>query len=45
LIKMAEESVKELNLLISRKDKTKKVKKSLLPTELVIRESCQPVNN
>lgn len=42
LIKMAEESVKELNLLISRKEKGIKVKKILLPTELVIRESCQP---
>ncbi|MFH1269750.1 MAG: LacI family DNA-binding transcriptional regulator [Candidatus Omnitrophota bacterium] len=42
LIKMAEESVKELNLLLSRKDKGIKVKKILLPTELVIRESCQP---
>lgn len=44
LIKMAEESVKELNLLISRKDKGIKIKKILLPTELVIRESCQPIN-
>jgi LacI family transcriptional regulator len=43
LIRMAEESVKELNLLISRKDKGIKVKKVLLPTELVIRESCQPL--
>ncbi len=43
LIKMAEESVKKLNLLISRKDKGIKVKKILLPTELVIRESCQPL--
>ncbi len=42
LIKMAEESVKELNLLISRKGKGAKVKRVLLPTELVIRESCQP---
>jgi len=41
LIKMAEESVKELNLLISSKDKAHKVKKLLLATELVIRESCQ----
>ncbi|MDP3731766.1 MAG: LacI family DNA-binding transcriptional regulator [Candidatus Omnitrophota bacterium] len=45
LIKMAEESVKELNLLISRKDKGVKVKKVLLPTELVIRESCQPLGS
>jgi LacI family transcriptional regulator len=43
LIRMAEESVKELNLLISRKEKGIKVKKILLPTELVIRESCQPL--
>jgi DNA-binding LacI/PurR family transcriptional regulator len=45
LIKMAEESVKELNLVISRKDKNAKVKKILLPTELVIRESCKPLNS
>jgi LacI family transcriptional regulator len=45
LIRMAEESVKELNLLISRKDKGIKVKKVLLPTELVIRESCQPLDS
>ena len=44
LVKMAEESVKELNLLISRKDKSAKKKKILLPTELVIRESCQPID-
>jgi DNA-binding LacI/PurR family transcriptional regulator len=40
LIKMAEESVKELNRLMS--DKKAKIKKVVLPTELVIRESCQP---
>ncbi|MDD4894685.1 MAG: LacI family DNA-binding transcriptional regulator [Candidatus Omnitrophica bacterium] len=45
LIKMAEESVKELNLLISRKDKRAKAKKILLPTELVIRESCQRIDS
>ena len=39
LIKMAEEAVKRLNLLISGKDKT--VKKLILPTELVVRESCR----
>lgn len=40
LIKMAEESVKELNRLISSsKNKPKKI---LLPAELVIRESCKP---
>ena len=42
LIKMAEESVKELNRLMI-KDKDVKFKKVLLPTELVIRESCRPV--
>jgi len=41
LIKMAEESVKELNLLIAAKDAVHKAKKVLLPTELVIRESCR----
>ena len=46
LIKMAEESVKELNLLISRKEKgAKGIKRVLLPTELVVRESCQPVDS
>jgi len=39
LIKMAEESVKELSRLI--KDKQAKIKKVVLPTELVIRESAQ----
>jgi LacI family transcriptional regulator len=42
LIKMAQESVKELNLLMSQKEKPKSPKKILLPTELVIRESCHP---
>lgn len=42
LIKMAEESVKELNRLMI-KDKDTKIKKALLPTELVIRESCRPL--
>jgi LacI family transcriptional regulator len=41
LIKMAEEAVKRLNLLISGTDKT--IKKIILPAELVIRESCRPV--
>jgi len=41
LIKMAEESVKELVALIS--DKKGKRKKIILPTELVIRESCRPL--
>ena len=40
LIKMAEESVKELNRLIALKKNTPK--KILLPAELVIRESCKP---
>jgi len=40
LIKMAEESVKRLNLLMTAK-KRPKVEKNALPTELVIRESCQ----
>ncbi|PIQ84914.1 MAG: hypothetical protein COV73_06365 [Candidatus Omnitrophica bacterium CG11_big_fil_rev_8_21_14_0_20_43_6] len=40
LIKMAEESVKELNRLISLSKKS--IKKILLPAELVIRESCKP---
>lgn len=41
LIKMAEESVKELNRLMA--DKDARIKKVLLPTELVIRESCKPL--
>lgn len=42
LIKMAEESVKELNRLMKEKPQPK-AKKILLPTELVIRESCRPL--
>lgn len=42
LIKMAEESVKELNRFMSFKEDVK-VKKILLPAELVIRESCKPL--
>lgn len=42
LVKMAQESVKELNFLMSPKGKGAKIKKIILPTELVIRESCQP---
>jgi DNA-binding LacI/PurR family transcriptional regulator len=41
LIKMAEEGVKALNLLMSSK-KAAKAEKISLATELVIRESCQP---
>lgn len=40
LIRMAEESVKELNRLIGLKKNAPK--RILLPTELVIRESCKP---
>lgn len=40
-IKMAQESVEELNLLMSSKERIK-IKKILLPTELVVRDSCQP---
>ncbi len=40
LIRMAEESVKELNRLIGLSKKV--TKKILLPAELVIRESCKP---
>ena len=42
LIKMAEEGVKELNRLMTS-PKGAKVKKIILPTELVVRESCQKV--
>jgi len=41
LIKMAEEGVKKLSLLMDPK-KNARLEKVLLPTELVIRESCQP---
>ncbi|MCX5706978.1 MAG: substrate-binding domain-containing protein, partial [Candidatus Omnitrophica bacterium] len=41
LIKMAEEGVRELNRLMTAK-KGAPVKKIILPTELVIRESCRP---
>jgi len=40
LIRMAEESVKELNRLMGLSKKA--VKKILLPAELIIRESCKP---
>ncbi|MFH0855273.1 MAG: LacI family DNA-binding transcriptional regulator [Candidatus Omnitrophota bacterium] len=42
LIKMAEEGVKELNRLMNSK-KGVEVKKIILPTELVIRESCRTI--
>jgi len=42
LIRMAEEGVKELNrLMISKKGE--KIRKIILPTELVVRESCRPL--
>ncbi len=41
LIRMAEESVKELSRLISLHKKV--TKKILLPAELIIRESCKPL--
>jgi LacI family transcriptional regulator len=40
LIKMAEEGVKELNRLMTLK-KGSQVKKVILPTELIVRESCR----
>jgi len=43
LIKMAEDSVKELSRLLA--DKKAKTKKITLPTELVVRESCQPISS
>ena len=42
LIKMAEEGVKELNRLMNSKKGTA-VKKIILPTELVVRESCRTI--
>lgn len=41
LIKMAEEGLRQLNLLMSKEDS--KVKKAVLPTQLIIRESCQAI--
>jgi LacI family transcriptional regulator len=41
LIKMAEDGVKELNALMT--GKSKKPRKVILPTELIIRESCEPL--
>jgi LacI family transcriptional regulator len=43
LVQMAQESVKALNELMDPKKKSQ-VKKILLPTELVIRESCRPLS-
>ncbi len=42
LVKMAQESVKRLNLMMASKQKLK-AEKIVLPTELVIRESCQKI--
>jgi LacI family transcriptional regulator len=42
LIKMSEEGIKELNRLM-RGEPDKRIKKILLPTELVIRDSCKPL--
>jgi LacI family transcriptional regulator len=44
LIKMAQDSVKELNLLMESQKKAQSPKKIILPTELVIRESCRALN-
>ncbi|MDD5079604.1 MAG: LacI family DNA-binding transcriptional regulator [Candidatus Omnitrophica bacterium] len=45
LVKMAQDSVKELNILMADKNAGKKTqaKKIFLPAELVIRESCQQI--
>jgi len=46
LVKMAEESVKELYNIMNAKNKSElKPKKIILPTELVIRESCRPLKH
>jgi len=42
LVKMAQESVKELSVLMNLKKKTP-VRRIVLPTELIIRESCQAI--
>ncbi len=43
LVRMAQMSVEELNLLMNQKRETK-AKRIILPTELVIRESCRSIN-
>lgn len=43
LVKMAQEGVNRLNALMNAKEKAK-IEKIILPTELVIRESCRPVS-
>jgi DNA-binding LacI/PurR family transcriptional regulator len=42
LIQMAQESIKELNSLMSSREPMP-AKKIFLPTELIIRESCRPL--
>ncbi len=44
LVKMSQESVKRLNLLMNA-EKPLKVEKIVLPTELVIRESASPISS
>jgi LacI family transcriptional regulator len=43
LVQMAQESVKALNELMDPKKKSQ-IKKILLPTELVVRESCRALS-
>jgi len=44
LVKMAQEGLKKLNALMSS-DKPQKMEKAILPTELIIRESCSPIRS
>ena len=44
LVRMAQMSVEELNIIMNSKKKMK-TKKIVLPTELVIRESAQPIES
>lgn len=44
LVKMAQDSVKELSIIMNLGVKKAPVKKVYLPTELVVRESCQHVS-
>jgi LacI family transcriptional regulator len=44
LIKMAEEGIKELHAAMNLKKKETRIRKILLPAELVIRESCRPID-
>jgi LacI family transcriptional regulator len=45
LVKMAQESVKQLHLMMNSKTKDAVPKKIVLSTELVIRESCRPFSS